>query len=80
MSLILDKIPDIPLMIILQKLNLIDFESTKTAFKDHTKLEEITNELYFRVKSKYFTFLAEQAFLSEQSYDLWYKVGYELTW
>lgn len=78
--MILDKVPDIPLMIILQKLNLIDFESTRTAFKDHKKLEEIANELYFRIKSKYFTFLAEQAFLSEQSYDLWYKVGYELSW
>lgn len=78
--MILDKIPDIPLMIILQKLNLVDFESTRTAFKNHKKLEEITNELYFRIKSKYFTFLAEQAFLSEQSYDLWYKVGYELSW
>jgi len=78
--MILDKVPDIPLMIILQKLNLVDFESTRTAFKNHKKLEEITNELYFRIKSKYFTFLAEQAFLSEQSYDLWYKVGYELSW
>ena len=78
--MILDKVPDIPLMIILQKLNLVDFESTRTAFKHHTKLDEITNELYLRVKSKYFAFLAEQAFLSEQSYDLWYKVGYELTW
>ena len=78
--MILDKVPDIPLMIILQKLNLVDFESTRTAFRHHTKLEKITNELYFRVKSKYFTLLAEQAFLSEQSYDLWYKVGYELTW
>ena len=76
----LDKVPDIPLMIILQKLNLVDFESTRTAFKDNKKLEEIANELYFRIKSKYFTFLAEQAFLSEQSYDLWYKVGYELSW
>ena len=78
--MILDKVPDIPLMIILQKLSLIDFESTRTAFQDHKKLEEIANELYFRIKSKYFTFLAEQAFLSEQSYDLWYKVGYELSW
>ena len=77
--MILDKVPDIPLMIILQKLNLVDFESMRTAFKNHKKLEEITNELHFRIKSKYFTFLAEQAFLSEQSYDLWYKVGYELS-
>ena len=76
----LDKVPDLPLMIILQKLNLIDFESTRRAFKNYKKLEEIANELYFRIKSKYFTFLAEQAFLSEQSYDLWYKVGYELSW
>jgi len=78
--MILDTVPDIPLMIILQKLNLVDFESTRIAFKHHTKLEDITNELYLKIKSKYFTFLAEQAFLSEQSYDLWYKVGYELDW